>query len=158
MALMEDKPRSANATAYDDCSVLVIRKENFESLSVANPALVERLTKMLAERIWFGYRQLKNFCIKNAVGRMYDAIVMHMEQKHISMGYKDEGCLDFGPKELAKMCGIDDEVAKSVFVKMSNEKKITFTKSQIYSPNNEELVKLAEYYRGVQRREEARQA
>jgi CRP-like cAMP-binding protein len=157
MALLEDKPRSASAIAYEDCSVMVVKKENFESMATSKPQIIERLTKMLAERIWFSYKQLANTTIDDPVGRMYDAMVMNLEKNHESMDSRAEAMLNFGPKELAKMCGIPEDSLESVLEKIRDEKKVQFGDKQIMCLDNAELVKTVEFYKSVQRRQKARE-
>jgi len=60
MALLESKPRSASAIAYEDCTVLAVNRENFERMVGSQPQIITRLTQLLAERIWFIYKQLAN--------------------------------------------------------------------------------------------------
>jgi CRP-like cAMP-binding protein len=162
MALLEDKPRSASAIAYEDCSVLIIKKENFERMAISNPQIIDRLTKMLADRIWFSYKQLANYLVEDPVGRMYDAIVMHFEKNHENMDSRSGGIarrrlLNFGPKELAKMCGIPDDALVDALERIDEEKKIQYNDKQIMCLDNAELVKTVEFYKSVQRRQKERE-
>lgn len=69
MALLEAKPRSASAIAYDDCVLLAVNKENFARMVQSQPQIVTRLTQLLSERIWFIYKQLANTLITDPLGR-----------------------------------------------------------------------------------------
>ena len=60
MALLENKPRSANIVAFEDAYLLAVNKANFERMVSTQPQIVTRLTTLLAERIWFIYKQLEN--------------------------------------------------------------------------------------------------
>ena len=48
MAIIEDAPRSATATAVDEVKMLVFRKENFEVILKTNPAMALQLLKIFA--------------------------------------------------------------------------------------------------------------
>lgn len=156
MAILENKPRSANAIAYEDTSVMVIRKGDFERLSETNPSIIDRLVKILSERIWFSYKQLANTALDDYEARMYDAILINFEKNHENMGAHEISKLKFGPYELAKMCGIPEENARDVINKIAKEKKVQFTENEIISTDNYELAKVVNVYRGVQRRAKAR--
>jgi CRP-like cAMP-binding protein len=72
MALLENKPRSASAIAQEDKTVLMeVSRRNFEFMSKTQPSIIQKLTRMLSERIWFGYRQLVNASIKDPLARIY---------------------------------------------------------------------------------------
>ena len=58
MALIENKPRSANAIAHSDCTLMVINRSNFNQMVATQPQLVAKLTTTLADRLWSMYRQL----------------------------------------------------------------------------------------------------
>ncbi|GHU39871.1 Crp/Fnr family transcriptional regulator [Spirochaetia bacterium] len=157
MALVEDKPRSASAIAYEDCSVMVVEKKNFEGMSVTQPNIIERLTKLLADRIWFSYKQLANTALEDPVARIYDAMVMHLEKNREQMDSHTTAVLNFGPKELTKMIGLAEEAAKPAMNKiLLEDKTVQFGEKQIKSLDNLELVKMADFYKGVQRRQKLR--
>ena len=60
MSLLEDKPRSASAIAYEDAVLLAVNKANFKRMASTQPQIITRLTQLLSERIWFVYKQLSN--------------------------------------------------------------------------------------------------
>ncbi len=49
MSLIEDKPRSASAIAYEDTQLLAVNKENFSRMVSTQPQIITRLTQILAE-------------------------------------------------------------------------------------------------------------
>ncbi|MFW5768501.1 MAG: Crp/Fnr family transcriptional regulator, partial [Spirochaetota bacterium] len=60
MSILENKVRSASAIAYEDAKLLAVNKANFERMVSTQPQIITRLTQLLAERIWFIYKQLAN--------------------------------------------------------------------------------------------------
>ena len=88
MALLENKPRSASASAYGQVATLAINKANFETMVQAQPQLAVKLINILSERIWTAYRQLANLLIEDNIGRMYDMLLTLVLKKKISMQAK----------------------------------------------------------------------
>ncbi|MDR2470617.1 MAG: cyclic nucleotide-binding domain-containing protein, partial [Treponema sp.] len=105
MALLESRPRAACAVAYEDCQLMAVNRANFERMVSTQPQIVARLTTLLAERIWFIYKQLANTLIGDPVGRMYDALLIQLEKIRVAISTASY-TFDFGPKELVNMVGI----------------------------------------------------
>jgi CRP-like cAMP-binding protein len=80
MSLLENKPRSASAMAHENAVLLAVNRSNFERMVTSQPQIIARLTTLLAERIWFLYKQLANIYVENPVGRLYDALVIQLEK------------------------------------------------------------------------------
>ena len=156
MALLESKPRAASAIAYEDCQVLAVNKANFERMIVTQPQIVARLTTLLAERIWTIYRQLANTLISDPLGRMYDALLLQIEKNRVHSGGAVPYTFDFGPKELANMVGLPQADANIILKKMLENKKITIEKDKILVTSVDEILKQVEYYRKMQKIENAR--
>ena len=85
MALLEDKPRSACALAFEDCQLMVVNRKNFDQMVTSQPQLVSRLTTTLAERIWGMERQLDNASIQNPVHKMLDMLALQLEKEKIEI-------------------------------------------------------------------------
>jgi CRP-like cAMP-binding protein len=83
MSLLENKPRSASAMAHEDAVLLAVNRSNFERMVTSQPQIISRLTTLLAERIWFLYKQLANIYVENPVGRLYDALVIQLEKNRV---------------------------------------------------------------------------
>lgn len=155
MALLESKPRSANAVAYEDCTVLAVNRANFERMVGTQPQIVTRLTQLLAERIWFIYKQLANTLIGDPLGRMYDALLIQLEKNRVSLGPSSYS-FDFGPKELVNMVGLPPADGNIVIRKLLENNKIRVIDNKISVTDVSEVVKQTEYYRKMQKIERAR--
>jgi len=155
MALLESKPRSANAISYEDCTVLAVNKENFERMVGTQPQIISRLTQLLAERIWFIYKQLANTLISDPLGRMYDALLIQLEKNRVPLGTAPH-TFDFGPKELINMVGLPNAEGNMVIRKLLENPKIRVVDNKIALTDVSEVVKQTEYYRKMQKIERAR--
>ncbi|MCL2834560.1 MAG: cyclic nucleotide-binding domain-containing protein [Treponema sp.] len=156
MALLESKPRAASAVAYEDCVVLAVNRSNFVRMITAQPQIIARLTTLLAERIWFIYKQLANTLINDPLGRMYDALNIQLEKNRIPVNSNLPYTFDFGPKELASMVGLAPKDANFILRKMLENQKIQIQNDKIHTVSALEIVKQTEFYKKMQKIEAAR--
>jgi CRP-like cAMP-binding protein len=156
MSLLESKPRAASATAYEDCQVLAVNKANFQRMIATQPQIITRLTTLLAERIWFIYKQLANTLISDPLGRMYDALLIQLERKQINLNSAQSFTFDFGPKELVSMVGLPQTDGTLVLRKMIENRKIQILQDKVYTVDVSEITKQTEYYRKMQKIEKTR--
>jgi CRP-like cAMP-binding protein len=146
MALLESKPRAACAVAYEDCVVLAVNRANFQRMVGTQPQIIARLTTLLAERLWFIYKQLANTLLIDPLGRMYDALLIQLEKKRVLLTGGQSHVFDFGPKELANMVGLPAGDGALVLRKMMVNKKIQVVQDKIFVDDVCEIVRQAEFY------------
>ncbi len=156
MAILENKPRSANAVAYEDAYLLAVNKANFERMVATQPQIVTRLTTLLSERLWFIYKQLANTLISDPVGRLYDALLMQLERNRVPLRPGATYTFDFGPKELVGMVGLPANEGTLVTRKLLENNKIRLAENKFMLLDVSEVEKQTEYYRKMQKIEKAR--
>jgi len=156
MALLENKPRSASAIAYEDAYLLAVNKANFERMVQAQPQIVTRLTQLLAERIWFIYKQLANTLISDPIGRLWDALAMNLEKNRIPIKPNAPYTFDFGPKELVNMVGLPMNEGNVAVQQLLSNKMFRVIDDKISVADMSEPAKQAEYYKKMQKIERAR--
>ncbi len=156
MSLLEDRPRSASAIAHEDAYLLAVNKANFERMVSSQPQIVTRLTQLLAERIWFIYKQLANTAISDPVGRIFDALAIQLEKNRVPAKPGSGYTFDFGPKELINMVGLPVAEGNLVLKKVLENKKVQIMDSKIHLGDVLEVQKQTEYYRKMQRIEKSR--
>jgi CRP-like cAMP-binding protein len=153
MAILESKPRSASATAFDNATLMVVHKKNFESMSATQPQIVSKLTQLLAERIWFSYKQLENAAIKDPIGRCYDCLLIQVEKAHFQISEGVAYAFNFGPADLIKMVGIPETETRKVVSQLLGNKKVTVAgDGKLFVSDVMELLKLSEYHKKMQQR------
>jgi CRP-like cAMP-binding protein len=158
MSLIENKPRSASAIAYEDSVLLAVNKENFGRMVASQPQLISRLTTLLAERIWFIYKQLANTQIKDALGKLYDGLSIQLEKDRVGIKANEAYSFDFGPKELINMVGLTMDEGNAAVRKLLENKKIRTVDNKIHVADIEEIEKQAKYFRKMEKIERARRA
>ncbi len=156
MALLENKPRSASAIAFDDCQVLAVNRQNFNQMVSTQPQLIARLTTTLADRIWLMYKQLANTLISDPVGRMYDMLVIQLEKSRISFAAGKSYTFDFGIAELMNMCGLPKENTRALASEFLRDPTIRLVDDRIASIDIQELEKQAAYRKKLLDLERAR--
>ena len=154
MALLENKPRSANAVAFEDAYLLAVNKANFERMVQTQPQIVTRLTTLLSERLWFIYKQLANTLLSDPLGRMYDALLIQLEKNRVPLR-RAPPTFDFGPKELVGMVGLPSNEGTLVIHKLLENGKIRLVENKL-AFDVTEVEKQTEYYRKMQKIEKAR--
>jgi CRP-like cAMP-binding protein len=156
MALLESKPRSASAIAYEDCMVMAVNRANFQHMVSTQPQMIARLTILLAERIWFIYKQLANTLIEDPLGRAYNVLLMQLEKNRLDVSSTKAHIFDFGPKELANMLGLAPGDVAWIVPKLLENNKLQIQSDRICVMDISEIMKQVEVFKHIQQREKAR--
>jgi CRP-like cAMP-binding protein len=156
MSLIESRPRSASAIAFEDVVLLAVNKDNFERMVKTQPQIIARLTTTLGERIWFIYKQLANTLLSNPVGRMYDELLIQLEKARVPIRSGEPYTFDFGIKELINMVGLPMSEGNQVVRELLKNNKIKAVENRVYTTDVEEIEKQAKYFRKMERIERSR--
>ena len=148
MALIENKPRSANAIAHSDCSLMVINRSNFNQMVATQPQLVAKLTPTLADRLWSMYRQLDNASLEEPIAKMLDMLSLQLEKQRVKIGFSKVSLqTEFTPKDLANMCGLASQYQAKAIYDLENYDQIRIENGKIFIKDCSELMKQAAFYR-----------
>ncbi len=148
MALIENKPRSANALAHSDCTLMVINRSNFNQMVATQPQLVAKLTTTLADRLWSMYRQLDNAALHEPLAKMLDMLSLQLEKQRVKLGLtKVSMQTEFTPKDLANMCGIENQNQPKAIYDFENYNQIRIENGKIFIKDAQEVMKAAAFYR-----------
>jgi CRP-like cAMP-binding protein len=151
MALLEDKPRAATAEVSEDCTVLAVNRNNFETVSRAQPDMISRLTSAMAERIWVIYKQIATTLITDPLGRMYNALMVQLEKDRISINTNQSHQCNFGFKELSGMAGIPAAEGEMHGRKMLLTNRIRLVQGKIFVADASEVKRQTDYYLRTQK-------
>ena len=148
MALIENKPRSANALAHSDCTLMVINRSNFNQMVATQPQLVAKLTTTLADRLWSMYRQLDNAALAEPLAKMIDMLSLQLEKQRVKIGLtKISMQTEFTPKDLANMCGIPSDSQPKAIYDFQQYDQIRIENGKIFIKDAQEVMKAAAFYR-----------
>jgi CRP-like cAMP-binding protein len=151
MSLLENKPRSASAIAYEDAVLLAVNKENFKGMVKTQPQIISRLTTLLSERIWFIYKQLANTLLTDPLGKLFDGLLIQLEKNRIGIRANESYTFEFGTKELIHLVGLDAVEGQRAITEILKNKKIKAMDNRIFCSDIEEVFKQAQYFRKMQK-------
>ena len=148
MALIENKPRSANAIAHSDCTLMVINRSNFNQMVATQPQLVAKLTTTLADRLWSMYRQLDNASLQEPLAKMLDMLSLQLEKQRVKIGLSKVSMqTEFTPKDLANMCGLASQYQAKAIYDFENYDQIRIENGKVFIKDASEVMKAAAFYR-----------
>jgi len=147
MALLENKPRSANAIAHEDCVLMTVNRANFDQMVATQPQLVARLTTTLAERLWSMSRQLTNARLYDPIARLFDMLALQLEKKRVPLCKGKGHQYDLTLYDLANMCGIPHEQQAVVLGHFIQDPRVRLIGNKIFVPDCIELMKMSEFFR-----------
>jgi len=150
MALLENKPRSASAIAYEDSTLMAVNKTNFQKMVLAQPQVISRLTILLAERIWFIYKQLSNTLLSDPLGKLYDALLMSLEKERIGTETKRPHYFSFGPKDLINLTGMTMAEGNMAMKKLFEDSNFKIMENRIHCSNVKVLESQSSYFRKME--------
>ena len=156
MSLIENKPRSASAIAFEDSVLLAVNRDNFKRMVTTQPQIIARITTLFSERIWFIYKQLANTMIKNNLGRLYDALWIQLEKERVMIRSDQPYQFNFGTRELINMVGLPLEEGNQAVRELFLNGKIKSLDNRILTSDVSDIQKQSEYFRKMQRIENAR--
>ena len=148
MALLENKPRSANAIATSDCTLMSINMQNFNQMVSSQAQMVDRLTNTLSERLWSMQRQLANSQLHAyPVAQMIDMLALQLEKNRTPMEQGHSQQTTFTAEDIAAMCGLSKIQQSRCLPEFMRSTVIKIEKGKIFVPDTLQLHKEAEFQR-----------
>ena len=142
MALLENKPRSANAVAHTDCQLMTVNRSNFDKMVTTQPQLVARLTTTLADRIWSMNRQLANALIPDPYNRLTDMLALQLEKSQHTE--PSAHTTPFTIMDLAAMCAINAAGVRECLEKIKNDTRLKLnSENKIFVSNCATIIDIA---------------
>lgn len=104
MAILEEQPRSATATAVDTVTALHFNRENFVTLMSSQPQLAFKLLVIFTKRIYDARRRLRILLLEDIQAKVCDTFLMLSEKEP---NYKElkEVVLRISTDGIAHWCG-----------------------------------------------------
>jgi CRP/FNR family transcriptional regulator, cyclic AMP receptor protein len=142
MAIVDNKPRSADATALEACEVLVLHQRDFLPFLERNPAVAVRLIAMISERLRRTSELLEDRMLRNLPGRLAKAL--------LNLGHRgDAPCppgtripLTVRQRVLASMLGTTRESLNKLLRAWQKEGLIRLERSSVVLERPDELARL----------------
>ncbi|MBN2626890.1 MAG: cyclic nucleotide-binding domain-containing protein [Spirochaetales bacterium] len=147
MALLNNAPRSASAIAGGETKMMVVNKQNFETMVQKEPKMTTKMTTLLAERIWSLYKQLANALIKDPSAKMTDTLLIELEKNRVTFDTKQSYTFALGPEDLIKMSGLQNAEGRPALEKLMTECHISIIENHLHVVDVIEIKKNADFYR-----------
>ncbi|MDR0551968.1 MAG: cyclic nucleotide-binding domain-containing protein [Spirochaetaceae bacterium] len=147
MSLLEEKPRSASAAAMEECVVMVVTKNNFMSMTAAKPQLITRLTKMLAERIWYSCRLLSTVRIEDTETRFFSMLCLLIEKERVETKSSYSFSFNLGIEEIMNMASIPQTELRRIKNAIGTHSVLKITDGKLFTTNAGEIIKITDQYK-----------
>jgi CRP/FNR family transcriptional regulator, cyclic AMP receptor protein len=122
MSILNNKPRSANATCAEASKLLVIDAKTFEAMIRGNAEIAIRMIKKLSDRLAEANEQIENLLFSDASSRVVHYLATTAEKAPKGpAGHR----LEIRPAELAARVGVKPEQAEEVLSKLLKSKIVT---------------------------------
>ena len=156
MALLENKPRSANAIAKENCRLMVINRTNFNQMVSTQPQMISKLTTTFADRLWGMFRQLGNTQLTDNREKMIDMLALQIEKSNVQWYKGSPYSTGYSVMDLLKFCNIPQKSQNLAFSQLQSDQLVKIKSGKIEIPDVDELIKQAAFYRKqLQKRQNA---
>ncbi len=147
MALLENKPRSASAIAFEDCKLMVVNKQNFNQMVQTQAKMIFQITTTFAERLWVMSRQLENTLIPDPINKLVDMLALQVEKLRVPCSKGATYQMDITPVDLANMCGSAKEEQFKVLEGFKRNSHIKIVDNKVFIKDLDDLIEFSIYCR-----------
>jgi CRP-like cAMP-binding protein len=142
MAILEEAPRSATASATERVKCLEFNRENFEILMRGNPAIALKLLKLFTKRIYDQRRRFMILTLDDVQARVADVFLMLNELREDAEDEEtDERVFHTSTDDIAHWAGLSPDETKHVLNHFMNQRRLEVEKDRIILKNINEFVR-----------------
>jgi CRP-like cAMP-binding protein len=138
MAILEEQPRSATASAITEVRALNFNRANFELLMTRQPQLALRVLTIFSTRIYDAKRRLMILLMDDIVGKVCDVFLMLYEKQNLHDQQK-EVTLKVTADDVANWCGQPSSEVQKVLAQFKKSGKIELYADRIQIFNIQEF-------------------
>ena len=143
MAILNNRPRSATATVIEDCKILIIDRETFETMIRNNAEVAIRIIKKLAARLQEADNQIENLLLKDNVSRTVNLLKRKAQENGAPAS--GEFTMPFSKEELAANTGVSEFQLNEVLKKLTVANMVRISHDQIIISKMEVLDRFSNY-------------
>ena len=141
MSLLEDKPRSATATALEDSEILVINKQNYENMTQKEPRLMTKIIGLVAERIWNRNKLILNSKFPDLNSKILDILLTVYEMSKTNSSHYEDYNFNLNFSDIMNMINTDDRIDKVESTFLAQNKFIKIEKNSLVCTDMQNLVR-----------------
>jgi CRP/FNR family cyclic AMP-dependent transcriptional regulator len=145
MSIIDNEPRSASATAENECKIIILSRDIFESQIKTNPKIIMSILRKMSERLRQADRQIKALLMRDNNSRITGTLLLLMS-KYGTPGESGIAMeLARTRKELVSMTGLPVEKVDEVLLTLANARIINKTGEQLIVSSADNLEKFMNY-------------
>ena len=145
MSIIDNETRSASATAENECKIIILSRDIFESQIKTNPKIIMSILRKMSERLRQADRQIKALLMRDNNSRVTGTLLLLLSK----YGKSGDGGIVMEiartRKELVSMTGLPVEKVDEVLQTLVNAKIIIKTSDQLVVSNANNLEKFMNY-------------
>jgi len=141
MAILEEAPRSANASALDPVKALEFNRENFEILMRGNPQIALKLLKLFTKRIYDQRRRFMILTLDDVQAKVADVFLMLNEGQTAVDPESDERTFQTKAEDISHWAGLSAEKAREVLNHFASQRRIEIFPDKITVKNINEFAR-----------------
>src|SRR5262249_27991838 len=141
-SILNDKPRSANATVEEEAKLLVIDPKTFEAMIRGNAEIAIRMIKKLAGRLQETDTQIENLLLKD-----HNSRVVHFLSSAAKNGKPEDGGLriDTPLRDMASKIGLEIDQVNEVVSKLVKARLVKVLDNGFHIANADKLREFLEF-------------
>ncbi|MCS6971686.1 MAG: Crp/Fnr family transcriptional regulator [Leptospiraceae bacterium] len=151
MAILEEQPRSATATAIEPVTVLHFDRENFVTMMMSQPQLALKLLVVFSKRIYDAKRRLMILLLDDIPSKVADVFLM-LAEKEPTYAHMREISLPITVDDVANWAGITHEQAAEQLNHWVKVGKIEIYSDRIFIRNLTEFKRIVAQKRKTEKR------
>ncbi len=145
MSIIDNEPRSASATAENECKIIILSRDIFESQIKTNPKIIMSILRKMSERLRQADRQIKALLMRDNNSRITGTLLLLMSKYGTSGESGIAMDLARTRKELVSMTGLPVEKVDEVLRTLANARIINKTGEQLIVSSADNLEKFMNY-------------
>jgi len=130
----------ASASAYEDCTIGLIRNSDMEKLITDTPSLALALIKAMSQKLIYAHQKIRDLTFADVFARTAAELVKLSEQHGEKVDKGIKITVEFTRQQLAELVGTTRETISRVISKFKKEKSIVEDGNYIIILNQDKLM------------------
>jgi CRP-like cAMP-binding protein len=140
IALLDGRPRTADAVALTDCELMTVDRRDFQPFLRDNPDVALKLIEVLCERLRHTSEQVEDVIFLDLPGRLAKTLLYLMARS----GQKPPAPLSITQREIGQMIGMSRESANKQLRAWSERGWLRVERGKIVVLNADALITIAD--------------
>ena len=141
MSIINEKPRTATATAVVDSQLLALDPRTFEAMIKANTKIAVHMIKKFARRLDEANAQIETLLLHDANSRVVHALLLTASNVRDGMG----ATLKIGAHELEQRTGVEGSKVREVLVRLEKSRLVLPSDDGLQVPDVSKLQSFLEF-------------